>query len=531
MKNIFTAQNIQSGCSWLTRRDFLRLTGSGAAVATGIFQIPSRAAVTSKALPTAKSTFIPDVEIGLQAIPLEISLFPGQMTRVWTYQGTVISGSSESLQILPGSYLGPIIRVRQGQNIRIHFTNALPEASVIHWHGLRVPSEMDAHPRYLTNPGQTYLYEFEVKNRAGTYWFHPHPDGRTGLQVHNGLAGLFLVSDDETSALKLPSGEFDIPLVIQDRVVDANNQFLYEGNGMMHGMDGFLGDRILVNGKPDYTLSVFTRAYRMRLLNGSNSRIYKLAWSNGMPMTVIGTDGGLLETPVWRNYIMLAPGERVEIVVDFRKLSVGDTVKLLSLEFKGVEMGMMSGNQLLENGAPFKVMSVVVERKEKQKKFAVPTKLSTIPRYRLEDAINRDRPRTFGTSMQHMTWLLNGRPFEMNDVAENEIVQFGTMEVWNLVNDPGSRGMMGMSMAHPIHIHGVQFQVLERQIATGFTTGWETVRAGYVDNGWKDTVMLMPGERVQLLLRFEDFPGLFVYHCHNLEHEDRGMMRNFLIRS
>lgn len=513
-------------CFRFNRRDFLRLIWAGTAIlATGGDQ------ASSGLTPSQETTgfFVPDVEIGLKATPTEISLLPGQTTRVWTYQGTVLKGDPGHLQTIPGSYLGPIIRVQQGQYLRIHFTNSLPEASVIHWHGLHLPPEMDAHPRYLTPPGQTYVYEFQVRNRAGTYWFHPHPDGRTGPQVYQGLAGLLLVSDAEESTLGLPSGEFDIPLVIQDRKFDTNNQLLYQQPGMMTRLEGFLGDRIVVNGKPDFELSVARRAYRLRFVNGSNSRVYKLAWSDGTPIAVIATDGGLLETTLWRQYVMVAPGERVEIVADFRKYAVGTTVNLLSLGFSGMESGFMDGGHPLPNGAPFTVMKVGVNRQEKPKKFGLPAQLSTISHHHLEDAINRDHPRTFRTAFQHMRWVLNGRPFVMDEVAANEIVRWGTLEVWNLINDTGSTEMMGQRMIHPIHIHGLQFQIIDRQITPELAAAWETVRAGYVDEGWKDTVLLMPGERVKVLLRFENYPGLFVYHCHNLEHEDAGMMRNYLV--
>jgi FtsP/CotA-like multicopper oxidase with cupredoxin domain len=429
-----------------------------------------------------------------------------------------------------------MIRVRRGQRIRINFTNDLPEPTVMHWHGLHVPPEMDAHPNLLVNPGQTYVYEFEVTNRAGTYWFHPHPDGRTGRQVYNGLAGLFVVSDDEEATAGLPSGSYDIPLVLQDRIIDANNQFVYQtGGGQTGGMmgnDGFLGDRILVNGRPDFTLDVARRAYRLRLLNGSNSRVYKLAWDDGTPLTVIATDGGLLEQAVQRNYVMLAPGERVELWADFSERASGAMMQLRSLQFSGAEMGM-GGGQILPNGAPFTVMNVRVVGRTSESALP-PTHLSTISRYRMEDAVNRNAPRSFAVSMGMMSggmrWLLNGRPYQATEIAANETVRLNTTEVWELVNN-SSGGMMRMSMVHPIHIHGLQFQVIERQVASQMTAGYETVRYGYVDEGWKDTVMMMPGERIRLLLRFEDFTGMYVYHCHNLEHEDAGMMRNYLVRA
>ncbi len=190
------------------------------------------------------------------------------------------------------------------------------------------------------DPGQTKLYEFPVVDRAGPYWFHPHPMGRTAEQVILGMAGLFYVwDDDEIAAVPgARTGANDVPVVIQDRAFDRNNQLLYQPNMMW----GFLGDRILVNGKPDVVLSLEPRAYRLRILNGSNARTYKLAWSDGRPLLVIGTDGGLLPAAVTRPYVMLMPGERVDVWADFKGLA-GKQVTLDSQQFVSGGMGMMGG--------------------------------------------------------------------------------------------------------------------------------------------------------------------------------------------
>jgi FtsP/CotA-like multicopper oxidase with cupredoxin domain len=540
----------------LTRRGFLQAASGGAAVLLSA-TVPT--AANAKARTSGAVDFL---ELALQGTTFEVPLLPGPPTRVWGYKAEVWQGDPASVQPIqdpnrsypvrrssllsqnlpapprragaPFTYLGPLIKVRRGQHVRIHFTNNLPEATVMHWHGLHVPPEMDAHPSLLVAPGQTYLYEFEVQNRAGTYWFHPHPDGRTARQVYNGLAGLFVVSEEEEEAAGLPAGSYDVPLVLQDRLIDANNQFVYQVNsgqaGGMMGNDGFLGDRILVNGRPDFTLNVTRRAYRLRLLNGSNSRIYKLAWDDGTPLNVIGTDGGLLERAVERRYVMLAPGERVELWADFSEREAGAELQLRSLQFTGAEVGM-GGGQALPNGAPFNVMSLRVLGSAREP-GGLPARLSTLNGHQIDEAINAAAPRSYAVAMAMiggMRWVLNGRPYQASEVANNEVVRLNTTEVWELINT-GTGGMMGMSMVHPIHIHGLQFQVVERRVEPQFAAGWETVRAGYVDEGWKDTVMLMPGERVKVLLRFEDFTGMYVYHCHNLEHEDQGMMRNYLVR-
>ncbi len=500
----------------LTRRDFLYQLGlSGAAVSmSGLL---SACSSSSAAVPTPYSG-VPDVEFALTAFPDTMQIFSGTKTKVWRYQGEVLKGPADAIQIIPNSYLGPILRLNRGQSVRVHFTKQLPEPSIIHWHGLHVPESADGHPRLAVDPGQKYTYDFTVADRAGTYWFHPHPHGRTGPQVYNGLAGLFIISDDEEIALDLPSNEYDLPLVIQDRAFDTKNQLIYGATNMMGQMVGFLGNEVLVNGQPDFSLSVENRPYRLRLLNGSNSRIFKLAWDNETPFTIIGTDGGLLEKPIYRDYITLAPAQRIDLWVDFSSYQIGSQLQLISL----------SAN-IPGGGAEFPIMSVSIDRESKSTSV-LPKQLSSITWRQESDAVNHSAPRDFILSMgMGMVWNINGRTFKMEDVAKDEIVQLGDLEVWRFTN-AGGRGM-GMTLPHPMHIHGLQFQVLDRQIDPFMMDDWSTISEGLVDDGWHDTVLLMPGERVRVLLKFEDFSGLYLYHCHNLEHEDMGMMRNYLVKA
>ena len=512
----------------INRRQFLQITGAGAAGLLTGSMTSLISAGRANAAGQVSSDFTPDLDIDLKAAADEIPILPGDPTGVWRFQGQILKGDRASLVDIERSYLGPIIRARKGQKVRIRFTNEIADQTIVHWHGLHVPAAMDGHPRLVIPRGKTYVYEFEVRNRAGTYWYHPHPHGLTGPQVYGGLAGLFLVADDEEEAAGLPSGEYDIPLVLQDRAFDHSNQLVYLSGHHMEQMNGFLGDWIMVNGHPDFSLPVATRAYRLRLLNGSNSRVYRLAWKGGSPLTVIGTDGGLLEKPVQRRYVMLGPGERLELWADFSNYAVGSETQLVSLPFDGGMLGgrrrgrgmMGGGGYVLPNGAGFPVFKVKVNRRE-EATSALPQRLSTIKRYDPADAVNREYPKRFHLVMRHMAWTINGRTFRMEDVAAEERVALNSYEIWEFINEGGGMGMMGgMDMPHPIHLHGMQFQVLQRQGVS---------HEGYVDDGWKDTVLLMPGERVRLLVRFGDYPGLYLYHCHNLEHEDMGMMRNFLV--
>jgi suppressor of ftsI len=531
MKNIINTQ----------RRHLLKYAGVSAAVAS----YPGFIVANSQGLGNKPSAaFHPDIEIKLTLEPIQIQILGGQKTRVWKIHGKLLKGSKATLENHAGSYLGPTLRLQKGQKVRIHLTNYLPSQSILHWHGMHVPADMDGNPIYAINKGETYVYEFEVVNRAGTYWYHAHTHSYTGKQVYNGLAGLMLVSDDEEQALKLPSGYYDVPLVIQDRTFDSENQLVYI-NHMMQRMQGFLGEQITVNGQVDFALPVASRAYRLRLLNGSNSRIYKLAWDDGTPMTVIGVDGGLLEQPEKHAFVMLAPAERRDIWIDLSRRAVGTVLTMRSASFAagmqggmmgdrrggmmgGRRGGMMGGGMMHNNAIPlgseypiFKVRVAIKANVNDQ----LPSRLSKIVPLRLKDAENAGDPRKIKLSMRHMSALLNGRSYKMNDVKTDEIIPVNSLQLIEFDND--MHGMM--SMPHPMHLHGEQFQILKREFNPKSESVYKTVNAGFVDSGWHDTVMVMPGEKLTLLKPFNDYKGMFMYHCHNLEHEDLGMMRDFRI--
>ena len=523
----------------VSRRRFLALSGGGVAGLVIAACSPKTVPIDSIATTLPASSTIPvtggpvDVEIAMRAIADTVEIKPGVQTDVWRLVAEVTRGDAGIVEPIPGSYLGPTLRLRQGQRVRIVFDNEIPQETIVHWHGLDVPEDMDGHPRFAVAEGGRYEYEFTVVNRAGTYWYHPHPHGLTGPQVYAGMAGLLLVGDDEEDAVSLPGGEFELPMVLQDRTFDGD-RLVYLPNGMMDQMMGFLGDEILVNGSPDAAFSVAARSYRLRILNGSNARIYKLGWDDGTPLVVVATDGGLLESPVTRPYVTLGPAERVDLWVDFEPDAIGTTRRLVSLPFESDQM--MDSNALIPNGSAFDLASFDVDRAASSTD-SLPERLSDPGFSSIDDAVNPTAARTIVLSFARGTWMLNGRTFQMTEVSPEETVQFGSTEVWEFFNAGGmggggrGGGMGGMSegLAHPMHMHGQQFQVLERTIDDAGRGAWESVREGYVDEGWKDTVLVMPGERVRILRRFTGFPGLFLYHCHILEHEDMGMMRNFRI--
>jgi FtsP/CotA-like multicopper oxidase with cupredoxin domain len=512
----------------INRRDFLRVAGFGSAallLGNRLDRIGLRFMT-----PTQLQLFVPDAEISITALEKYVQILPGAQTRVWSYDGQLLSGSGVIVQNIPGSYLGPILRVRRGTNVRIYFHNKLAEDSVIHPHGLRVPENCDGTPMQAIGSGQTKIYDFQVIDRAGPYWFHPHPMGRTAEQVAMGLAGLFYVWDDEED-LAVPgaaTGANDVPVVIQDRNFDSNNQILYNPNMLW----GYLGSRILVNGKPNATTALEPRAYRLRVLNGSNARTYKLAWSNNMPLKVIGTDGGLLPAVVSKSYVMLMPGERVDVWADFSKLA-GKQVILRSLSFDPMGTGGMGGGGMggggmggggmgssLASGAAFNILTVNIGRKATLKPIlgALPALTS---HYDPGNVSNFATPIPFTLAMQQMmTWTINGRVYEEMGVADDEMVYRDVPIAWEWINNS--------PIPHPMHIHNVMFQVIHRN-AAATPSGYGTINQGFVDTGWKDTVIVWPGERVKIAMNFGPHTGMYMYHCHILEHEDMTMMRNLMI--
>lgn len=541
------------------RRRFLKYSALGGALAAGPRWL---SAATLRNAPTAG--FHPDVELDFTAKLARIAvLSQGPATEVQKFFGGVRNGPANSLVQLPNNYLGPVLNLQQGQKVRVYFTNQLSEATIIHWHGLHVPQSSDGHPMYTIAPGEQYVYEFEVRNPAGTSFYHSHAHNLTAEQVYRGLSGLIVVRDAEEAKLDLPDGEYDLPLVIQDRSFDNRNQLRYV-HGMPQRMMGFLGDTILVNGKPNAQFRVKSRAYRFRALNGSNSRIYKLGWDDGTPLTAIATDAGLLARPETRPYLMLAPGERIDLWLDFSGRAVGSKLTLFSLPYSGAMPAMferMGHGAMMHHGIhqgakfPIAVFEVAEKVSDSPK---LPEKLVPFRRLTAADTDNPDRPLPIALSMQPMRPLLNGMSFAMDRVVEAEKVPLGSIKKIRIFHDHaggrhrGRMGMMGgmrhgddadgdgeaehgmggmggamMDMAHPIHLHGQQYQILSRNAAD--TDGYASVKDGFIDSGWKDTVLVMPGETVEIAKPFQDYKGLFLYHCHNLEHEDLGMMRQFYV--
>ncbi|HMV07459.1 MAG TPA: multicopper oxidase domain-containing protein [Cyclobacteriaceae bacterium] len=418
----------------------------------------------------------------------------------------LLKGQSSTTLSYANGLLGPTIKANAGETVNVSLQNSLSEETNIHWHGLILPENMDGHPKDVASAGGSLNYSLPIIQRAGTYWYHPHPHGVTAKQVFMGLAGMFIVNDPEETALNLPSGEFEVPLIIQDKHFEGNNLEYSPSDDEI--MTGYLGEQILVNGQHAPFLSVASRWYRVRILNGSTARVYNLALTGGRQMTIIGSDGGLLVSPETVSSIMLGPGERIDVLVDFSGLAIGKEIYLVSNKFSEYNV---QGRQ------SFSLLKFKVDRTETSN-FTLPSSLSNISPLNPSLSVKTrtlDIAQTIGGDGGHGGMgrhSINGKIFEMDRV--DETVSAGTTEIWEFDNRAGDE-------IHPMHIHGVQFQVLER------TGGRNKLIAS--EKGWKDTILLMPREKVRVIMTFPNYTGVFVFHCHNLEHEDDGMMLNYEI--
>lgn len=493
----------------MKRIEFLKTLGFGAvglsaaeSLLSGCMDMSEMNAVTPAISPGAFTTPLPLLETALTGMPLNAH----------GVNGSILAGKTGPMLGYRNSILGPTIRAERGSVVTIPFTNGLNEDTNIHWHGLLVPSNMDGHPDQMVMAGQSFNYQFKIDQAAGMSWYHPHPHTKTGRQVFMGLAGMFIIESPEERALNLPSGEYEIPMVIQDKRVDAKGALVYNPT-MGEVMIGYMGDTITVNGASAPLHSVAARTYRLRVLNGSNSRIYNLALSSGHPFNVIGSDGGLLSVPETVTSLLLAPGERADLLVDFGKLAPNSEVFLQSNPFSGADS---QGRQ------EFKILKFVVDRVDADP-FRMPATLNIVTSMPDSSAA---KTRTFdiGISsegsgkhkmgkMKSMAGMhtINGKTFSMDRIDES--VTLGSTEIWEFNNTGGDE-------PHPMHVHGTFFQVLNR------TGGRNKIMPH--EKGWKDTVLVMPGESVRVITKFER-PGKFVFHCHNLEHEDDGMMLNFQV--
>lgn len=467
-----------------------------------------------------------DQKLQITAQTADYSLIDSHKSNLYVYE--VAAGEKQ--------FINPIFKINQNDTFRALLANQLNEDTIIHWHGLHVDWRMDGHPSYAVQKGGTYAYTFKVVNRGGTYWYHPHPHGITAKQAYMGLAGFFIVEDNDhqtlSQLLDLKLGETDIPLVIQDKRLDEKGNLVYQPTHPEMFM-GYEGDVIFVNLTANPVMEVNDRVYRFRLLNGSNARIYKLAFMQGkepVPFTVIGTDGGMLDKPYPIQQMFLSPGERADILLDLRNLNTGDVVTLKSMAFDPMHKEESGGNGVhgnmkmdavkLNSGQEFYILKLAVKRTDSYVRKIPPT-LSMVKPIDLTGATRR----IITLSASGQQWLMNGMTYQMNQYPIT--VHKNTVEIWEFANDQNS-------MPHPMHLHGFMFQVLERINSPEQVKELAVDKQGrqVTDLGWKDTVLVWPGERVRIAIDFtHTFAGeqILLTHCHILEHEDQGMMLNYKV--
>jgi spore coat protein A len=467
----------------ITRRSVLRAVAATGAIGSGGYvamacveaelREPQALAATSSVLPprfTLPLRIPPelqparsDAEVDYYEIAqqeAEVEICPGYSTTIWGYNG---------------SFPGPTIRVRAGRAAVVQHTNQLSTPTVVHLHGGRTPATSDGFPTDTIAPGESGQYVYPNAQRAATLWYHDHTMEATGMNVYMGLVGLYVIEDEVSEGLPLPKGAYDVPLILQARKFDDAGQFVYD-----HGDSDGPSAAALVNGVPWPRLDVARRRYRLRILNAADTTIYRLALSDGRPLTQIGTDGGLLSAAVEVPEIPLGEAERVEVIIDFADYPIGAEVTLLDQNDHSEENGLLR----------FRVV------RDAPDNSIIPGLLRPVEPIPQQAA---QQTRTFNFAGRS----INGQLFDPEQPIATP--RLGDVEIWTF--DGNAK--------HTAHVHNAMFQVLDR--AGSPPEPYE--------QGWKDTVRL--GDQVRVIVRFDGYPGRYVMHCHNMFHEDEGMMARF----
>ncbi|MFE1956835.1 multicopper oxidase family protein [Streptomyces sp. NPDC059479] len=402
----------------------------------------------------------------------------------------ILPGTTTELFTYNGSFPGPTIRARSGRTVVVKQVNSLSMPTSVHLHGGNNPPADDGGAMDTIAPGATRTYTYANSQPGATLWMHDHAHHMESEHVYRGLSNVYLLGDEKEDALGLPSGEFEVPLVLRDARFDANAQLVYEMD------DAFNRTTILVNGRPWPVMKVKGRKYRLRLVNASNLRFFALQLSDGSPMTQIGSDGGLLEKPVPTTQLLLTPGERADLVIDFAQYRPGTQLVLKNLMGPGPveEVGQVMR---------FDVGARVHDPSR------VPATLTSLPAPR-KATVERSFQLSMDETGATQQGFINGKGYDPNRI--DTTVNWGATEVWTVTN-------ASTLIPHNFHMHLVQFRVLERD--GGPVPASEA--------GRKDTVVVMPGQTVKLLVTFDSHRGVFPYHCHLIDHGGMGMMANFKV--
>ena len=417
------------------------------------------------------------VEVTLTAALARISLTPGKTTSVWAYNG-----------MIPG----PTLEAREGDRVIIHFRNELPELTTVHWHGLHIPADQDGSPLYPVGRGKSHDYVFTIPyGTAGTYWYHPHPHQRTGYQVASGLYGAIVIrADDDPLPKSLP----------EKILILSDNRFLSDGSvdfadessvqGQVDLVNGREGEAHFVSGRLMPAIAIRSgEVQRWRIINASASRIYRLSIT-GQTFLQVGSDGGLFEHPVEMNNIVVANGERVELLVRGTG-APGSTTTVKSEPYDRYVPQTRPGAW----NSAFALATLQYSSAPAVDAVVLPTSLRVIP---VLDTLKATATRYISFSQG----MINGQMMDMNRIDVR--ARLGATEIWQVEN------LVGMD--HPFHLHGFQFQILDRN------------GVPEKDRRWKDTVNVPKHQMARFIVRYDDFPGMWMYHCHILDHEDHGMM-------
>ena len=492
--------------STLSRRQFL----AGSVAMLGAGYIPDIwSKTTSTRLP------IPPLVDGSQGKPIDLRIRSG----TWNFQFGVETPTLGFSQ----DYLGPTIRTRQHSEINLHYRNTLTESVAVHGHGLHVPGEVDGGPQLAIEPGAVWQPGLSIVQPAATCWYHSHTHGKTGEQTYRGLAGLIIIDDELADSLPLPRryGVDDLPIVIQDRTFDEQGRLIYSLHDA--GEDGWLGDTVVLNGAVAPVAYVPAGKVRLRLLNGANARFYIVAFADGRTFYKVASDGGLLEAPVPLTTMEMSPGERCEVVIDMADGKPAGLLTLFEDEFDDDEEGILGSLSNLfdrsESAPPSPSLTLIVDNSLEANTEPLPERLATIVRPLPQEIV---RTRDFMLTMDNgdgdddgghpaMDMAINGAAMDMNVI--NERVERGVWERWRIRSNQG---------AHPFHVHGCSFLIEQMEGAP----------APPDQQGWKDMVVVDDDDWSEIIVRF-DHPATdqypYMYHCHILEHEDRGMMGQFTV--
>jgi len=487
--------------------------------------IPAIAQPTgSRPSPVDASVKLPYYRIQMR--PLESKVHRDlKPTRMWGYAAPGADAAS-----VAATSPGPTFDIRSGQGVLVEWVNELPQShflpidhsihgaeadkpevrSVVHLHGGKVPPESDGYPENWFVPGKSAVCHYPNRQDAMMLWYHDHALGINRLNVFAGLLGAYIVRDDFEDALNLPQGKYEIPLIVYDRVFDLESQLNYpvSGDEKNPWTPEVFGDAILVNGKLFPYLEVEPRKYRFRVLNGSNARFFHLSLSNGVAFHQIGTDQGLLPAPVQVERVSIAPGERADLVVDFA--------------------GQSGNSIVMKNDVALTVMQFRVGQSGARDASALPAALRPVPKTPESAAVKTRKLALVEIDDQKqrpMTMLLNNTHWNM-PVTEDPTLD--STEIWELINTTDD--------SHPIHLHLVRFQILDRRsfdVAEYWTNNNHVKFMGPAmapepgEAGWKDTVRADPAMVTRIIVKFEGYVGRYVWHCHILEHEDNEMMRPF----